>query len=749
MIAAAMISVNSFAQAEGEANAKLGSVPETVAPKADVPDADTSLVASDRPIKLGESVVTSFRTPRKVMEMPASLALAGKYDYLKNSSFTVASTLNYEPGIALASDGVWATSVNVRGLGEQRLVTLVDGDRVETATDLTASLSMIDVNDIERVEIVKGAQSVLYGTGAMGGIVNVITKDGHFADNTYFGGNVTSGYASVNNYFSEHAAFMAGGKKWYARVAGTYGKAGNAMTPKGVLENSQFNTSNIDAKFGFKPVANHLLKLQFQRNYSWNVGIPGGSAFPGTATATYTGISRTLFDASYEISKITDKFSSLKFSYFHQDIQRNVLMLPNSEVTAKLPTGGTQVTRPDSITPKASHITNGGQIQGTFNLSENNTLIAGIDVWNRRMSSTREKYITMSVFKPNGDLFKENKLIRYETPLPTSTFTSAGIYVQDEAHLLDGRLTLTAGGRIDDIYVTNVKCYDVDSIYVNKVKNPKISQRTTFEAGKKNDVSWSASFGALYKLGERTDVTLNLARSYRAASLEERFKYIDLTSKVRLGDPNLKPENGYSADLGLRYWGDRLSMQASAYVNSISNMIVETPGVFVYSLTGSATEKKDTLPALVNANVSKALLYGFDFKAEYSVVPNLTFLLTGTYVRGLNTAENTNLPMIPPMNGRFGVRYTFPKIGTAELSVLGVAAAKNIASGETATDGYYRLDFALNTRRFDFGGVCGLQFFAGVDNITNVAYRNFLATNRGTMVYEPGRNIFIRANFDF
>ena len=249
-----------------------------------------------------------------------------------------------------------------------------------------------------------------------------------------------------------HRGCMAGGKKWYARVAGTYGKAGNAMTPKGVLENSQFNTSNIDAKFGFKPAANQLLKLQFQRNYSWNVGIPGGSAFPGTATATYTGISRTLFDASYEISKITDKFSSLKFSYFHQDIQRNVMMLPNSETTVKLSTGMTQVTRPDSITPKASHITNGGQIQCTFNLSENNTLIAGIDVWNRRMSSTREKYITMSVYKPDGDLAKTNKLVRYETPLPTSTFTSAGIYVQDEAHLMDGRLTLTAGGRIDDIH---------------------------------------------------------------------------------------------------------------------------------------------------------------------------------------------------------------------------------------------------------------------------------------------------------
>ena len=75
----------------------------------------------------------------------------------------------------MGSDGPWATSINIRGLSENRLVILVDGHRVETATDLTASFSMIDVNDIERAEVIKGAQSSLYGTGAMGGIVNIIT----------------------------------------------------------------------------------------------------------------------------------------------------------------------------------------------------------------------------------------------------------------------------------------------------------------------------------------------------------------------------------------------------------------------------------------------------------------------------------------------------------------------------------------------------------------------------------------------
>ena len=98
---------------------------------------------------------------------------------------SLSNVLASEPGIAMGSDGVWSTSINIRGLSENRLVTLIDGNRIETATDLTASLSMVDVNDIERVEVIKGAQSSLYGTGAMGGIVNIITKDGHFSGKPY------------------------------------------------------------------------------------------------------------------------------------------------------------------------------------------------------------------------------------------------------------------------------------------------------------------------------------------------------------------------------------------------------------------------------------------------------------------------------------------------------------------------------------------------------------------------------------
>lgn len=700
---------------------------------------EDTLSVFGRPQELKESVVSSFRVNRKVIEMPASMVVAGKFDIQKESAFTLSNVIGSQPGVYMGRDGIWATSVNIRGLGEDRLVSLIDGNRIETATDLTASLSMIDVNDIERVEIIKGAQSSLYGTGAMGGIINVITKDGHFAEQSYVEGNLISGYATANKYFSNHLGLNVGGKKLYFRLSGTYGKAYDMMTPLGVLNNSSFNTDNISAKAGYQPVKNHLIKVQFQRNNSWDVGIPGGSAFPTTAVAKYSDIKRTLIDVSYTISNLTDKFKILKISYFHQDIERNVVNYPNTVTETTLPNGNIQRQAPDSIVPLASHITNGVHLQANFDFSQNNTLIVGTDLWRRDISADRTKYVTMQVVKPNGEIAKTNTILRGETPLPEAYSANAGIYAQDEALFFDKRLKLMTGVRVDANIIKNDTVYNVDYTIVNGEYNGNPAGKTiTFDAGKNSNISWSANVGVLYKVTKDFDVTANFARSYRAASLEEKFKYVDQGSLIKIGNPDLKPENGYSAEVGLRVWKSRFNLEASAYVNRINDMIVEAHG-----------EPFGGVATMQNQNVGKALLYGFEFKSEYNLFNNLVAFLSGSYVRGKDISKDENLPNIPPMNGRVGLRYTYPTVGSIDFTVVGAAAQNKIASGEIATKGYVRYDMSLCTRRFDFAKVLSIQLFAGIDNITNVAYTNHLSTNRGLISIEPGRNIFFRVNFGF
>ena len=177
-------------------------------------------------------------------------------------------------------------------------------------------------------------------------------------------------------------------------------------------------------------------------------------------------------------------------------------------------------------------------------------------------------------------------------------------------------------------------------------------------------------------------------------------------------------------------------------------MITEVDGEFIYHLTEESTY--DTLPALIYANVDKALIYGCDMNMNYDITDHLRVFMSGALVVGRDLEKQAYLPQIPPMNGRLGVAYSNPKIGAINLSVMAAGAKKEgkIAVGEKPTKGYYRLDLMLNTKMFEIGR-CGLQFFGGIDNITNVAYTNFLSTNRSNINFEPGRNFYIRANITF
>jgi len=701
------------------------------------------------PIPLGEIEISSLRVNRRIKDVPQPMTVVGAGNFLKLSSQTLSGVLEAEPGLWMGRDGAWSTTISIRGLGENRLVTMVDGHRVETATDLTASFSMVDVHDIERVEVVRGAQSSLYGTGAMGGIVNIITRDGHFSSVPYVSGNVISGFSGVNHLFSGHAGINAGAGKWYLRLSGARNAAGDLRTPEGTIPNSQFTSNNITAKAGFLPFTNHTLRVQYQNNWSADVGIPGGLAFPGPATATYTGISRRLFSTTYEISRISEWLSSVKGNYFTQYIRRNVEMIPNTVTETKIPTGTQRVT-PELVVPIGNHLTHGGQLQTTWKPGKKNTLIAGLDIWSRTLRTARTKYIKSEVLNPAGVVVKTNHLVRGETPIPKSRFSSAGMFLQDEARLLNDRLTLIAGGRIDGIVVENEAGTDIDYLIVNEVRNDTPpNQRITFPAGKNNMLSWSANAGMLYKVTGETGLTLNLARSFRAPSLEELFKYIDLGNYVSLGDPDLKPENGASADAGIRIWKPKFNLQLNGFVNRIGNLVVETPGEFIYTLnTGPQEGTRDTLPALVNANISRAVLYGADFGLQYNLWPNVVLVASGAYVRGKDTAAGTNLPRIPPFNGRLGVRYTFPEYGSAELTMVNAASQEKIAKGERATRGYTRYDLSIQSSRIKLGAA-RLQVFAGIDNLTNRSYTNHLSTNRGGISTEPGRNIYFRLNLAF
>jgi hypothetical protein len=105
-------------------------------------------------ITVGEIIVSSVRYETLIRDVSLPMEVVNREEISERSYLTVPDILKTKSGIALTRDGIWATDINIRGLSKNNVVTLIDGNRIETATDLSARLSMIDLNDIDRIEVI-------------------------------------------------------------------------------------------------------------------------------------------------------------------------------------------------------------------------------------------------------------------------------------------------------------------------------------------------------------------------------------------------------------------------------------------------------------------------------------------------------------------------------------------------------------------------------------------------------------------
>ena len=119
--------------------------------------------------------------------------------------------------------------------------------------------------------------------------------------------------------------------------------------------------------------------------------------------------------------------------------------------------------------------------------------------------------------------------------------------------------------------------YEVNDGVVND--NPT-GQKIIWEAESAENKSYVFNIGLLYSLSDQSNISFNAARSFRSPSLEERYQYIDLGSVIRVGDPNLKPEQGYFFDLGYRLFPKNLDITTSLFLNSLNDLVTEVPGTY-------------------------------------------------------------------------------------------------------------------------------------------------------------------------
>lgn len=690
-----------------------------------------SLLSS--PIELDEVIVSTDRNDKYLRNSPYSELLLGVKEMEVKPFQSLPDMLKEEPGVSLLRDGIWNTEVSIRGLNRENIVTLIDGNRIATSTDIAARLSMVNMNDVEKIEVIKGAASSIYGSGATGGIINIITKSPEFYNNFSVRGNVSAGYNSVNNMSSWSGSFYSGGTFWASKFAGSYRKADNIKTPVGELQNSQFEDYSLSGSVKVIPLNNHSIKLDYQLFKAKDVGIPGASVFPASADVRYPNEKRELFSAGYEIQNISNVLYKLSVKYAYQFINRNVENIPHT-VQNVAATGTTPAKRVSvlKITPNADHKNNNLQLQGNLLLAENNNMVVGLDYWDRSYNGNREKYQKIEVLNPSGNVVSTINKVIGESPLPNSKYKSLGVFAQDDAELLKDKLSLSLGARMDKINVNGETTLNPIYEIVNGVINYfPTGQTVIWNKIDSDDITYSGNVGLKYSASSNLDLTLSLGLSFRSPSLEERFQYIDQGSYVRVGDPNLKPEKGKSADLGIRYYLSNFKIVSSIFFNYFKDLVTEIPGKF------------EGRNAFIKTNIGEARLYGFDLGTDYNFYNDYVFHVSVAYVKGDDITAGGNLPEISPLNGNIGIKFGLLEKLEVDLSSTIFAAQNKVAAGEMTTPGYAVFNFQFNTKPINFSSF-NMQIFAGVENIFDKNYRDHLSTTRGSITVEPGRNFFIK-----
>ncbi len=684
-------------------------------------------------IELGEVLISSRRTENYLKNSPYSENLIEKNEIQSKPVFTLSDILKHEPGINLMRDGVWGTDINLRGLSRQNVVALIDGNRIETATDISARLSMIDMNDIERVEIIKGAASSIYGSGATGGIVNVVTRKPGLYDSFSVSGNLSAGYNLVNTSQFYSGKILSGGKIWSSKISGSFRKAGDINTPAGEIKNSRFKDYSLNGSVNFIPFENQSLKFNYEMFKAEDVGIPGAaSLFPSKADVRYPEEKRNLFSVEYHIKNISQLFNKILIKYAYQKILRSVENIPY--IVQNIPASNGQPAKRVSvlkITPGANHYYNGLHLQTLLTAGNNHSINTGIDYWERKYSGERQKYQKIETLDAQGNTVNIINKVTGEKPLPDSKFRNIGYFAQDDFRIIPDKLSLAFGLRVDMIDVTGEATknplYEITNGVL--VTNPA-NQKIVWDDIAANDISYSSNAGILYALTRNVDITLSLGYSFRSPSLEERFQFIDLGNLVRLGNPFLKSEIGRSADLGIRYYSSNIKILSSIFYNYFSDLVIERHADY------------EGRTALIKDNAGRASLYGFDLSLDYSY-GSLILFSNAAFVKGVDLSGEKNLPEIPPLNGVAGFKYNFIDDYSAEISSELFAAQNDPAPGETDSPGYAVFNFAFTARAINLGSI-NFILTGGVENIFDRLYRNHLSSARGGIAIEPGRNFFFK-----
>ena len=651
-------------------------------------DADVPSTATIEPV-----TVTARGNESPVSETPGGIGIVTEEELFMTQPNGIADAARRISGVEKSSDSPWGSEINIRGLGRDAVILLVDGCRVNTATDINARFGLVAPADIERIEVLKGPISALYGTGSTGGVVNVITKKGRMTPVPQYHAEGRVAVGDNPSGSEEYFNLSYGNQQGWAYASASYRDKGSYTAGDGAhIDNSQFRDYQGKIYAGYQWNDRNVSEFRVLRMEGRDIGIPGkGLSLPEGPRATYPRVGHTLINALHTLSPDSTHWKESTLSIYFDEIERRVLLY-------EFPAGPVS-----EIRPSADHRTWGGRWQNLLEAADH-TLVTGVGGWSWRVKNT-------------GRIRKfTNGTQGFDSALGDVQQLCAGLYAEDTWRMAP-TWALNAGGRWDYLEAESNDLYNWTEPPIRTT--PIVLKR---QARTDSDSAWNAHLGLTWNWRADWTMTLIGASSYRAPDLMERYKYINLGGGVELyGNPDLEPERSYFAEYRLHYSGCSLVWSAGMFANCLENLI---------------TEEQVTPTARRMANVDEAVISGIESDLEYHPFDNVVLYANATWLSGRNVTEDDDLAFIPPLHGLVGACWQSAQGITGQAEVEWAAEQNQVPDGTLDTPAWATINLRLGYR-FIHNGVSH-EFMFGVDNLLDEKYRNALSTSRGMDLEEPG-----------
>ena len=653
------------------------------------------------------TVTTATKTEKNIDGVSASVIVITQKDIEKISASTLKDVFEKIPSINAQfgrfphPSSASKASVSIRGAGANGTLILIDGKRLSGETEGPYELNRIPASMIERIETVKGSMSTLYGSDAIGGVINIITKKVDKNSSTL---DVKYGQNGHGEAKEKNVNFTTSGTKedikykLFGSIIDTssYSKnksytqvATNPTTGAVLVANPQNNISGTN-KVTFSDDANvKNVGTRIEKNLNDNVSLGfdlnyldenregtyiGSAAFSGGGLIKNTPVNsednNRRFDVSSDLKyQINDDLSGQTKVYRSYYKKRNETTPINfaGPVNTKFSANVTIDTIESNL---------------TYVLNDSNIITTGLEFREETRDSRAINPIASS------SVFITRK-VQYKS-----------LFIQDEIALTNS-LNATMGARYD------------------KISNA--------------DNKATIQIGLVQKLTENTNLRANYAQGYRAPDIAELYvvspSYKDgkrFGSDVIFGPKTsayeLKPEQSQTFEIALSNRMDKLFSEIVLFNTKIDDKIE----LVSY---GSGNAKYYT-----SENLDKVDIKGVELNLDYTLNDNADLNFNLTYLDTEDKSTNKELIFTPDLSASLGFNYKILSNVATNLSLRYIGEQYSNSQNTTKTDDYTLVDLGVN---YDVNKT--LTLYSGIDNIFDKKIEEELGTNVGAYYFAGAR----------